>query len=510
MNVGERLDETAVGLANALALARHRGPAGVDEQITVAVARTRLYQGLHRQLTLIAGPDRQHWDPHVAQLSRTLRGLTTHADSAMPSGLPTVPARGPVGTALHRAADWLAGANNVLEAHLGDRRTPRSPEGVALAARLGAPDNLAAVGRLALAAFGLDERLLAGPWLDPSPSAGPRRDLLLAVNRDVRGEWLADGTPTAEEVARAGAEDRGFVRDLDPLPPIFTPELWRTVTSARHALAAADAARIHLFNHGGRITAPEISAVARASSDIVVKLTDVMALTGTPAKKLALLREKTESQWASVARSAANLRVDVDPRSPVPPVASTALRAVAAWLETRLRTETDLSSDRSQTAGTERRTAAWRHVVGRIAVRVCDVGEQLRSAVETAQAGSRIYRMAGPVSTSNREVQTGGWLVTSAAGPPLSTLSRALLEAQKPPATLAAMAGVPTLPGTRAVQIIQAKQRRKRLTTEQRAPMSAADASPASQPTGSQAIRAAVSTPAQPSFRPPGSGPGGQ
>ena len=50
MNVGENLDKAAIGLANALVLARHRRATSTEEQVTVAVARTRVYRELHRQL----------------------------------------------------------------------------------------------------------------------------------------------------------------------------------------------------------------------------------------------------------------------------------------------------------------------------------------------------------------------------------------------------------------------------------------------------------------------------
>jgi hypothetical protein len=458
MNVGEHLDKAAVGLANALGLTRHRA-ASTDEQITVAVARTRVYQQLHRQLVLIAGPDPQQWDQHIAQFSHTLRGLTAHADRAMPNGLPQVPVRGPVGTALHGAAVALTDANNVLQAHLGDRSTPRSPEGLALTARYRQMDNVTVTGRLAVAALALDERLRDDRWLNPPPASSRRKELLLAVNRDVLSEWRVSGTPTAGEIANAGREERGYARDLAPIPPIHTPVLWTTVTSARHAVAATDAARIFLFHHGGRITANEMAATARAGLDITVNLTEVLAHTGMPATPLDGIRKYATSQWGAAARSLSNLRVDTDPGAPALPVASTALRAVATWLHTRLRTEPDPGST-LRTAGTDRRNEAWRHLAGRIAVRLCDVAQHLQSAADGAQAENRMYRPAGLKSEPGRVIQTGDWLLqASTTDPAFSTVIGSLRDAQTPLMTLASMTGVPMLPGTREAENTQTQRR---------------------------------------------------
>lgn len=489
MTVGDYLDAAAAGLARAVASMRDHPAASADEQATVAVARSRIYRQLYRQLTLITGVEQHHWirqiptgDPdagRLAKFSELLRDLTLNTNMANLDLLPDVPVRGPVGTALHRAAHALTAANRIIAAHVGDPGSPHTftPEGAALAAGYHEVDNVANIGQLAVATIDLDSRISERRWLTPGSDAGPWRTLLLRADQDVRDVGHVLQVDVARQLAQAGNGVRGFSRSLAPLPRFDRPSAWTAVTTARQAIAAMDAARLSLHRNGNLMTAAQLAAVVRAGLVVTVNASQVLLDTGTTHKPAATAIRPTLQRWSQAARAAGELRSPG--RTQVPPVTvtSTALGAVSTWLAGKLRTDIRVlntiaaeseSEPEPGSRQSERLVTAWRQTAGQILTRLHDVTDSLRTAAETIRMDGGLHRPAERDSHPGRLIETAQWRAVQREDPVFQRLTNSLAGVSNDLRSLASMTGQPSHHNTAL-----APARRHRQTASSRHPPAA-------------------------------------
>jgi len=457
VSVGDRLDDAAAGLARAHALTR-QPPTGPGEQAVVAVARTRLYRQLERQVGLLTGADElgplavrtAAADPDaspVVGMRARLHLATERTTAAMPTRLPDVPVTGPVGTALHQAAEAVAAANDLLAEHLGDRRRPRTLEGIALAAGHGEADNLAAAARLAVAAGDVDTRLRRDNWLLPGPDAAAWRPLLLAVNDDVHRSTEAGTTIHAQRVATRGAADRAPGRHLETVPLIDDPNRWATVTSARQAVAAMDAARGWLLHHGDQLTAGQIAATARAALVITAHVGHVLVITGPADAPVSDLGRAAARPWREAGLMAAALRSNIPAGADVG-TASVAVAAVARWFGKHIRAG-QTWRPAQEWAGTDRLGAGWRRTAGQVAARLGDVAELLRAGAEQIQRQGNLLRAGELRRQPGHLVQIPQWAPAPATDPTYRRMLGALTRAAERAQPLADLAGISRPPGRR-------------------------------------------------------------
>ncbi|MEH1124761.1 hypothetical protein [Micromonospora sp. CPCC 206061] len=460
MNVGDRLEDAAAGLARALALSRRQPPIGPQEQAAVAVARVRLYQGLGQQAALLRGmlpgpiprvrdvaafrlPD----PPQLSMMASELREATVRAAAAMPHRLPEVPASGPVGRALTDAADAVHAANELISAHFGGaRQRPPTLEGVALSAGHGKDDNIALTARLVGAVVDLDVRLRLSRWLEPGEDAGVWRPLLLAVNADIRHTPDTALGVHAYRVALGGAGDRAPVRALEPVPLTDDPARWASVRSGREAIAAMDAARAWLLRHGDRITAGQVAAASRAALVMTHHIGHVLGhTTDVDGGQLVEVTLKVGKDWRAATMAAATLRSNVRARDDHSTL-TVALGAVAGWLHGQLRSDGGWRPA-SEWAGSERQRAAWRRTVGQIAARLPDVAALMRTGLQHAQRSGNLLRVGDLRQTGRMLIQFPQWVRAEETHPQYGYLRGMLRRLGKGNNPLAVLAGVARPPG---------------------------------------------------------------
>jgi hypothetical protein len=456
VNVGDHLDDAAAALARAQALVR-APPAGGAEQATVAVARTRLYRQLQRQVALLigdgdtavvagqaaAGPPEA--SPANA-MSAWLRQATERTTAAMPTRLPDVPVTGPVGTAVHQAAQAVAAANDLIADNLGDRVRPRTVEAVAMAAGYGQTDNLAATATLALAADAMDIRITRDGWLRPRPGAGAWLPLLLVVGEDVQRNADEGMSVTALRVLGRGAADRAPGRGLRVVPVIDDPSRWTVVTSARQAVTAMDAARTWLLHNSARLSAAQIAATARGAVTIVVRVGQVLAATGPP-DGVSELSRAAAKQWREAALTAAALRSTVPAGTDIG-TASTAVNAVARWLTEQLRGE--YPHPATEWADDARIATRWRRTAAEISSRLADLAELLQDGARQIHQHGNLLRAGTLHRPAGRLIHVPQWVPVEPGDPTYQRLLGSLTRAAQRSQPLAAAAGVQRTAGRSA------------------------------------------------------------
>ena len=469
MNVGDYLEDAVAGIARANALTRTHRPTDAAEQATVAVARTQLYRELNRQLYLLTGLDEPTMaalvdarEPDLivlAKFSAWLRDATRRTDEAMPTRLPDVPVTGPIGTTLHQSALALTIANELIADHVGDRIQPRTPEGLALAAGYQQADHLAATGRLAQAAASLDVRLRLERWLHPTPAAGPWTPLILVADHDVRSSPAADAgrAQVLRFVTAAGARRRGFAWQLESVPLVDDPHRWATVTSARRAVAAMDAARAWLYSHGRDLTADQVNAAARAGLEMTAYIGEVMSrTTHFDSDRVTDMCRAAARPWRNAAFAAAGLRSNLPAGHPKTGVADTALTAVAAWL--REHVQSSRSTQGSRQAASVRRHIASRRTVGRIAARLADCAELLRDGVIAVRRSGNLLIAGSLTRPFGSLVQVTQWTLAPAGDPKYRQLINSLALANVRLLALADLTGEQRPPGRREAERAEASR----------------------------------------------------
>jgi hypothetical protein len=440
VNIGDHLDEAADAIARATVALRDHRPHDPDEQAAVAVARTRLYEELERQVNLVDGSVADSDGPNVG-LAASLREATAVVRIAMPAKLPDAPPAGPVSRAVMHAVDALVAVNTSLAGHLATSHgRPPTPAGIALRAGFGRADNLAATARLVSAALDLDTRLIVDGWLRLTPDAGSWRPLLMATGTDANRTEQGDLAIQALRVATSGNAAEAPSRGVTDAP-IFgdQPWRWQLITSSRLLTDAMDAARASLITDSRNITVTEIARMAKSALTATHHIGHVLAHTTSVPERVTLLTRRAAMNWRVGNQAATLLR-----SSTGPPVgtntADNALRAVADWLSRRIGPPSKWRPVADWP--TLRPDQTWQTLVGEIAVRLPEIALLMYEQVVRAQGAGELFRVESFHRVPNKVIHLPQWGRAPADDPIYRQLRNSLNRAVDASDELADLTGV--------------------------------------------------------------------
>jgi len=462
---GDLLTSAAAALARAHAALRDPPPAPAA-RASAAMSRIRVYRSLEQHMVAVGkvhprdlpelGQPPSAMRPvanrsPVTTLAIALRYAVAETISANPTDRVDTPAAGPVAIALRDAYQSLQTAGDILISntgpHLGPgiRHRPLTPEGMAVLAGAGRPDNLAAVARLAAAAADMDVRLTRWMWPEDAPT--DLRPLLAAAEQDA---WQTKSGPlrtSALLVAAGGDARRAVVRDLVVAPPVDDPARWAYPSSGHDCVTAIDAARSWLLQYGNELTVGKLAATARAALAITHYAGHIHLHLATPGSAISTeLIATTARPWRDVLNAVTGLRSPAPARTDHSTL-SVAASAAAAWLRSQLRPDGQWLAP-APWASSPTARSQWRESAAQITARIPDLTDLLHQAIGTVQARGGVLAATGRLNPrSSHLVHAVEWKQVPADHRSYRAVRAALAAAATEARELSAAVGVRARPG---------------------------------------------------------------
>jgi len=457
---GDLLASAAAALARAHAALRDPPP-GPAARASAAMSRVRVYRSLEQHIVAVGNVHSGDLPPlgqpppsgrpvasgsPVTTMAIALRHAAASTISANATYRVDPPTAGTVATALRDAYQTLQTAGDILISntgpHLGPgiRHRPLTPEGMAVLAGVGRPDNLAVVARLAAAAADMDVRLTR--WMWPEDAPADLRPLLAAAEQDA---WQTKNGPlraSALLVAAGGDARRAVVRDLVVAPPVDDPARWAYPSSGHDCVTAIDAARSWLTRYGNELTVGQLASTARAALAITHHTGHIHLHLAAPGTAISTELIATAARpWRDLLHAVTGLRSPAPARTDHSTL-TVAAGAAAAWLRSQLRPDGQWLAPAPWASGPTAR-AQWRETAGQITVRMPDLTDLLLKAIGTVQARGGVLAGTGRLNPrSSHLVHATEWKQVPAEHRSYRALRTALTAAATQARELAAAVGV--------------------------------------------------------------------
>ncbi|MFF3869655.1 hypothetical protein [Micromonospora sp. NPDC001898] len=429
MTYGEHLDRAAAALAAAQVNLRRPTLGGIADHAAAAIARTHLYRALERQVRCLSA------DEDDTGLTRELQHATHTTAGEIPLSPPT---DHPVPAALRQAADAARVASDILNTQF-DPATghPRSPEGLAIQARLFHTDSLARLAQLARTVSEVDHGLAA--WLTRGIAAGSHQLIVRTAASDAMTTSLTL-RHTVDAVASHVAL-HSLLHDLQPPPITDTAQRWAPINSPTDCVRALDVARTWLVQHHRDLTATDFKVLLRTGLALTYEI-DYLAHAANRGTRKTPTAGILAAVWRGAARASYQLHTLGNPE---PGVGPTVLSAAESWLRSQLRPNEDWRDP--TTLFRSRGAKAWRSAGAALAARLPDLTTLIhQGALIAMRRGDMLEPDPLQRRPTDRAVRPK-WIRAGPASPQGATLLKFTGQLHEETVVLAGETGSAVLPG---------------------------------------------------------------